>query len=56
MNGKKLETLCRSIRSDILTSTAAAGSGHPTSSLSAVELMVTLFFGGFYKKSDRFIL
>ena len=42
-----LKSLCRLIRYDILTSTSAAGSGHPTSSLSAVELMTVLFFGGF---------
>ncbi len=38
--------LSRLIRSWILTSTTEAGSGHPTSSLSAVELMVALLFGG----------
>lgn len=36
--------LTRRIRHDILTMTTAAGSGHPTSSLSAVELMTVLFF------------
>jgi len=44
-----LKPLCDRIRYDILTSTTAAGSGHPTSSLSGVELMATLFFGGFYR-------
>ena len=39
-----LKKLCIRCRSDILTMTTAAGSGHPTSSLSAVELMVTLYF------------
>lgn len=47
MDEKKLAKICNLIRYDILTSTTAAGSGHPTSSLSAVELMTTLFFGGF---------
>lgn len=56
MDEKYLERLCRLIRYNILTSTTEAGSGHPTSSLSAVELMTTLFFGGFYKEHDRFIL
>lgn len=37
------------LRRAIIESTTAAGSGHPTSSLSAVELMATLFFGGFYQ-------
>jgi len=45
----KLKKLCKLIRYDILTSTTEAGSGHPTTSLSAVELMTTLFFGGFFK-------
>lgn len=46
---EKLKKLCQLIRYNILTSTTAAGSGHPTTSLSAVELMTTLFFGGFLK-------
>lgn len=56
MNKIKLKKLCQLIRYDILTSTTEAGSGHPTSSLSAVELLTTLFFSGFYKNYDRFIL
>ncbi len=44
-----LEKLSRLIRYFILESTNHAGSGHPSSSLSAVELMVTLFFGGFLR-------
>ncbi|TET50693.1 MAG: transketolase [Actinomycetota bacterium] len=46
---KKIERLSRLIRYYILVSTTRAGSGHPTSSLSAVELMSTLFFAGFFK-------
>lgn len=46
-NKELLEKICRLIRYDILTSTSVAGSGHPTSSLSAVELMASLFFAGF---------
>ena len=45
----KLKKICQLIRYDILTSTTEAKSGHPTTSLSAVELMVTLFFAGFLK-------
>jgi transketolase len=45
-NTHLLEKLCRLVRYDILVSTTEAGSGHPTSSLSAVELMTMLFFGG----------
>lgn len=37
--------LTNRIRHDILTITTTAGSGHPTSSLSAVEVMTVLFFG-----------
>jgi len=44
----KLKSICQLIRYDILTSTTEAKSGHPTTSLSAVELMTTLFFSGFY--------
>lgn len=41
--------LARLIRAYILESTTKAGSGHPSSSLSAVELMTTLVFGGFFR-------
>lgn len=43
---KRLDDLCRLMRVWILEMTAQAGSGHPTSSLSAVELMASLFFQG----------
>ncbi|NTU46061.1 transketolase [Candidatus Roizmanbacteria bacterium] len=36
------------LRSSILTSTTKAGTGHPTSALSAVELMAHLFFDGHF--------
>src|SRR5438045_6653646 len=39
-----LQELVKLVQYNILTSTAAAGSGHPSSSLSATELMTTLFF------------
>ena len=48
-NLDELEKIAKLIRYWILTSTTKAGSGHPTSSLSAVELMVGLFFGGKFK-------
>lgn len=41
-----LEKLARLVRFYILTATAEAGSGHPTSSLSAADLMTALLFGG----------
>lgn len=43
-----LQNLARLIRYYILAMTTAAGSGHPTSSLSATDLMATLMFGGFF--------
>lgn len=49
MNTHQYQDLAKLIRYYILVSTTAAGSGHPTSSLSAVELMAVLMFGGFFK-------
>jgi transketolase len=43
---KKLASLMRYY---ILTMTTRAGSGHPTSSLSATDLMTALVFGGFFR-------
>lgn len=60
-----LHARAKQIRKDIITSTTTAGSGHPTSSLSAVEIATALYFGGImhYKPKeprwpgrDRFIL
>lgn len=44
-----LSGLAKLIRYYILISTTAAGSGHPTSSLSATDLMTALMFGGHFK-------
>ncbi|PQO31740.1 transketolase [Blastopirellula marina] len=44
-----LQQLAANIRRWILNCTNRAGSGHPTSSLSAVELMVALFFDGHFR-------
>jgi transketolase len=61
----ELQAKARDVRKDIITSTTTAGSGHPTSSLSAVEVGVALYFGGFLRHDpknptwplrDRFIL
>jgi len=49
MNIKNLSSIAIYIRYLILASTTHAGSGHPTSSLSAVELMTTLFFNGIFR-------
>jgi transketolase len=44
-----LKKLAALIRYYILTMTTQAGSGHPTSSLSATELMAGLMFGGIFR-------
>jgi len=55
----------RQLRLDILDMTTQAGSGHPSSSFSAVEILVALFFGGilryrpddpWWPGRDRFIM
>lgn len=45
----ELASLCQLIRYYSLTCSTAAGSGHPTSSLSATELMAGLLFGGAFR-------
>jgi transketolase len=44
-----LEKLAKLIRYYILVSTTEAGSGHPTSSLSATDLLTALMFGGIFR-------
>ena len=60
-----LEARAKKIRSHIVTATTAAASGHPSSSLSLVELLTVLYFGGVLRYDpndpqnldrDRFIL
>jgi transketolase len=60
-----LQSRCKQVRRAIITSTTTAGSGHPTSSLSGVDLAVALYFGGVLRydaknpswpQRDRFIL
>ena len=55
----------KAIRKDIVRMTTEAGSGHPSSSLSATEVVTALYFGGFLRYDaknphwpdrDRFIL
>jgi transketolase len=46
---EKLNKISKLIRWYSLTMTTEAGSGHPTSSLSATELMAGLFFGGAFR-------
>jgi transketolase len=61
----ELKEIAKRVRRDIITSTTTAGSGHPTSSLSGVEVAVALYFGGVLRhdpkhphwpQRDRFIL
>jgi transketolase len=65
VNLDDLQTRAKEIRKDILKMTTEAGSGHPSSSLSATEFVTALFFGGFlvfdvknpkWPDRDRFIL
>jgi transketolase len=49
VNTEKLEELAKLIRYYILAATTRAGSGHPSSSLSAAELMTALLFGGAFR-------
>ena len=60
-----LQLRAKSIRKEIINSTTIAGSGHPTSSLSGVEIAVALYFGDVLRydpknphwpQRDRFIL
>lgn len=60
-----LQAKAKVIRKHIITSTTTAGSGHPTSSLSGVEMLTALYFGGLmrydpknpkWNERDRFIL
>ena len=44
MNTTELTKVCRQVRRDIIEMTANAGSGHPGGSLSAVELMTSVFY------------
>jgi len=46
---EKLKKLATLIRYYILTMTTEAGSGHPSSSLSATELMASLLFSGIFR-------
>ena len=65
MEIRELIELAKTVRSDIVTMTNKAGSGHPGGSLSAADLMVALYFGDILKVDpkdpdwdgrDRFIL
>jgi transketolase len=60
-----LRELARGLRLDILDTTTRAGSGHPSSSFSSVEIVTALYFGGilryrpedpWWPERDRFIM
>ena len=62
---RKLKEIARDLRIDILDMTTNAGSGHPSSSWSAVEIVTVLYFGGYlrykteqplWSERDRFIM
>ena len=60
-----LKEIARDLRLDILEMTTKAGSGHPSSSFSSVEILTALFFGDilryrsdnpWWSARDRFIM
>ncbi|HLC92282.1 MAG TPA: transketolase [archaeon] len=61
---KKLQALARSMRKDILEMTTLAGSGHPTSSFSCIDILTALYFHEMkynakqpeWAERDRFIM
>ena len=64
-NLETLKTFARQMRRDIVTMTTEAGSGHPSSSLSTVEVLTALYAGGVMRHDpqkpewpdrDRFIM
>jgi len=64
MTIEEMQATAKKLRRDIITMIGTAGSGHPGGSLSAVEILTTLFFGVLnykptdpqWKDRDRFIL
>ncbi|MCK4244731.1 MAG: hypothetical protein KAX20_03805, partial [Candidatus Omnitrophica bacterium] len=64
MNIEELKKICLEVRKDIIRMLGEAGSGHPGGSLSAVELVVALYFSVMrhrakepdWEERDRFIL
>ena len=60
-----LNEMARTLRLDVLDMTTRAGSGHPSSSFSATEILTALYFGGilryrsdepWWPERDRFIM
>jgi transketolase len=64
-DAEKVQSAAKQIRRDIVEMISAAGSGHPGGSLSAADIVATLYFGGILKHDpaepswparDRFVL
>jgi transketolase len=53
VNLAELAAKAKAVRKGIITSTTTAGSGHPTSSLSGVEIAVALYFGGVLRYDSK---
>lgn len=53
MTEKELKKIANNVRQDIIAMLAAAGSGHPGGSLSVVEILVALYFGGILKHNSK---
>ena len=49
----RLEEIARRMRRDIVVATTAAASGHPSTSLSMVEVLTVLYFGGVLRYDPR---
>lgn len=49
----ELPALAQKLRAQIVRMTTQAGSGHPSSSMSAIDAMVVLYFGGFLRYDPR---
>ncbi|MEM4364229.1 MAG: 1-deoxy-D-xylulose-5-phosphate synthase N-terminal domain-containing protein, partial [Candidatus Diapherotrites archaeon] len=64
LNYEELKEKSRLLRKDILYMTTKAGSGHPTSSFSCIDILVALYFNVMnhdpknpeWKERDRFIM
>ena len=64
MTTQELANVCRQVRRDIINMTANAGSGHPGGSLSAVEMLTSVFYTQMrvdpqnpnWEDRDRFVL
>lgn len=49
----KLKEIARELRIDIITMVYNAQSGHPGGSLSAIDILTVLYFGGFLRYDPK---